>query len=97
MKYIIYLFFIFLIFNCSEQKKSEKPELTQFELENGIGPVKEKIVLNEIDTIAVEQGKKIYLAKCTSCHRLDTKLIGPPLRDVVQNRSPEFILNIIGT
>ena len=26
---------------------------------------------------------------------MDTKLIGPPLRDVVENRSPEFILNII--
>ena len=95
MKFILYIFFIFLIFSCSENKKSDEPLLSEFELENGIGPVKEKIVLKEIDKTAVEQGKKIFQTKCTSCHRIDTKLIGPPLRNVIQSRSPEFILNII--
>ena len=36
-----------------------------------------------------------FQTKCTSCHRLDTKLIGPSLRNIIQKRSPEYILNMI--
>jgi len=95
MKFSFFIFFIILIFSCSENRKSDKTVLSEFELINGIGPVKEKVDLKEIDEQTVIQGRSIFQTKCTSCHRLDTKLIGPPLRNVVQSRNPEFILNMI--
>ncbi len=32
-------------------------------------------------------GKKLFNANCASCHKLDRKLIGPPLRNIAQQRS----------
>jgi len=95
MKFSLLFFLLILILRCSQDKKPIKRILSEFELINGIGPVTEEVVLNKIDEKAVIQGKVIFQTKCTSCHRLDNKLIGPPLRNVVQKRSPEFILNII--
>ena len=95
MNFSLLFFLLILILSCSQYKKSNKRILSEFELINGIGPVKEKIVLNKIDEKAVTQGKVIFQTKCTSCHRLDNKLVGPPLRNVIKKRIPEFILNII--
>jgi Cytochrome c len=95
MQLLIPFLFVSIIFSCSEIKKSDNPILNDFEIENGIGPIKKSIPLTEIDEIAVEQGRIIYQTKCTSCHRLDTKLVGPPLRNIIQKRSPEYILNMI--
>jgi mono/diheme cytochrome c family protein len=40
---------------------------------------------------AVERGKKIFKANCTACHRLDKKLIGPPLYKIGDLRSLEWL------
>lgn len=95
MKICFFLIFLIFLFKCTENKKSQQHELTEFELKHGIGPVKELITINDIDKEAVNQGKIIFYSKCTSCHRLDNKLAGPPLRNVIEKRSPEYILNII--
>ena len=95
MKFSIITLFLTLIFSCSENKNADKPILNDFELINGIGPVKKAIILNEIDEFAVKQGKIIFQTKCTSCHKLDKKLIGPPLRNIIERRNPEYILNMI--
>ena len=94
MKYYLFYFLLILIFSCSENKKSNIPTLNDFEIEHGIGPVKESIILNEIDELAVKKGRAIFQTKCTSCHKLDKKLIGPPLRNIIERRNPEYILNM---
>ncbi len=33
---------------------------------------------------SVEEGKKLYKSKCTSCHAMDKKLVGPPLKGTAQ-------------
>jgi len=69
--------------------------LTDFELVNGIGPIKQKIDLGPIDPALVKKGQEIFDTKCASCHKLDEKYVGPPQRDVYKRRSPEFILNFM--
>jgi len=38
-----------------------------------------------------ENGKKLFNANCAACHKLDKKLIGPPLKGVSERRSPEWL------
>ncbi len=80
----------------SNTKKVENAGgLSDFELENGIGPIKEKIELGPIDPALVKKGQEIFDTKCASCHKLDEKYVGPAQRDVFKRRSPEYILNFM--
>lgn len=80
----------------SNTKKVENTSgLTDFELENGIGPIKQKIDLGPIDPALAKKGQEIFDTKCASCHKLDEKYVGPPQRDVFKRRSPEYILNFM--
>ena len=82
--------------NFSNTKKVENTSgLTDFELENGIGPIKQKIDLGPIDPALVKKGQEIFDTKCASCHKLDEKYVGPAQRDVFKRRSPEYILNFM--
>lgn len=78
-----------------KEKLAEKFGLTVFEYENGIGPIKEKLDLGQIDMIKAKSGEKIFTEKCTQCHKLDERYTGPALRDVTSRRTAEFILNQI--
>ena len=75
--------FMIFISGCSKQN----PEL-------GIGPVKE-VKLSSIDRNLAVKGKQTFETKCYSCHRIDSKLVGPPLKDVTKRRKPEWIMNMI--
>lgn len=78
-----------------KQKLADKFGLTLFELENGIGPIKEKIKLGPLDEAMAQKGEKLFEEKCASCHKLDEKFTGPAQRDVIERRSPEYIMNMI--
>jgi mono/diheme cytochrome c family protein len=99
---------IILLTACGEKKSDAASEelakkekmaklfgLTVFELDNGIGPVKEKLTLGPVDTKIVETGKKIFDIKCAQCHKLDERYTGPAQRDLVKRRTPEYIMNMI--
>ena len=60
----------------------------------GIGPIK-SIVFGEIDMDLVEKGKKFYNEKCTACHKIDVKIIGPPQAGILKRRTPEWVMNLI--
>lgn len=93
-----------LLTGCGDKPsgKPEKPEsaastgsLTEFELANGIGPVKEKLTLGAIDKLKAKAGEKVFTEKCSACHKLDERYVGPAQRNVIARRSPEYILNMI--
>ncbi|MCI0448409.1 MAG: cytochrome c [Chlorobi bacterium] len=63
--------------------------------EFGVGPVKDEMKLAPIDNNLVAKGKQIFDVKCVSCHKFDTRLVGPPLKDVTKRRRPEWIMNQI--
>jgi len=89
----------------SDQKSEEKSETvkkatkaveksTYVSPDKGIGPIKE-IKLEAIDTTMATRGEELYGSKCVTCHLLDKKKLGPPLRNVVNDRPPEFIMNMM--
>ena len=80
----------------SNQASEAEQGLTDFEMEHGIGPVTERVqVDDELDREMIEIGRNIYEMKCEMCHNMQGRMVGPPLGDVMNNRSPEFVMNMI--
>lgn len=48
----------------------------------------EKVV---IDKKLANQGKGIFNSKCFACHKLDQRLVGPPLRNITKTLSTEYL------
>lgn len=62
----------------------------------GFGPVSHvDIDPNVIDSTMVAQGKVIFQNSCTTCHKIHESAMGPALGGVVQERSPEWVMNMI--
>jgi mono/diheme cytochrome c family protein len=73
----------------------EEEGLTAFQLEHGIGPITEEVELGPLDEDLATQGEQVFQLNCEACHRMEERFVGPPLGDVVDRRSPAFILNFI--
>ncbi len=96
--------FTFIFTACSgeeSQQRSDAPDtqeegLSEFELEHGIGPITERVNLSEEpDEDLVVRGRDIYEMKCEMCHNMEGRMVGPALGDVMERRSPEFVMNMI--
>lgn len=76
-------------------KQEEKSEVSSVDpmLNKGIGPIS-SVTLGEIDQALVTQGEVVFKAKCTACHKISKKFVGPALKGVTQRRSPEWIMNM---
>lgn len=83
----------------AEEAAEEAPEYTEelsaFELEHGIGPVKEPVTLGPVDPALAATGQGIFEQKCSACHKMETKYVGPALGEVTTRRSPAFVMNMI--
>ncbi len=76
--------------SCTEKEKESSP------LDNkGIGPIKTMSLSPEIDPRMAEEGSKIFSLKCSTCHKIAEKYVGPPLQGITLRRSPEWIMNMI--
>ena len=70
--------------------------LSAFEVEHGIGPVKEPIeVAATPDHEMAEEGEEIFEQKCGACHKMGEKYVGPALGEVTKRRTPAYIMNMI--
>ena len=78
----------------SAKVKAADGELTKAQLEHGIGPIK-PFALDPLDDALVTAGKEVFDLKCVACHKLDERLVGPPLQGITERRSPAFIMNMI--
>lgn len=90
--------------NISEDEEQEmdpylqqfQERLTPFEQEHGIGPITERIEIDdEINEEMVMRGREIYTMKCEVCHSMNEESVGPSLGNAVEKRSPEFIMNFM--
>lgn len=70
-------------------------ELTAFQLEHGIGPVTEVVEVGQLDPAMAQTGEEIFAVKCSSCHKIDERYVGPALGEIAQQRSATFIMNMI--
>jgi len=93
----------FVLTSCGGGEKAEtettqmpgkQDGLSQDQLVNGIGPIS-AFTLGPADANLAAKGKEIFDVKCVACHKIDDRLVGPPLRGVLERRSPAFILNMI--
>ena len=55
----------------------------------------ETIELGPIDAALATEGQGIYETRCTTCHKMEGRYVGPPLGDVAGQRKPEYIMNMI--
>lgn len=62
--------------------------------DKGVGPIT-SITLGDIDQAMVTEGEAIYKAKCTACHKISKRFVGPGLKGVTERRTPEWIMNMI--
>ncbi|MCS7284581.1 MAG: cytochrome c [Hydrogenobacter thermophilus] len=89
-----------LLFSCKEKPPEapatpppEKPK-EEAVSDKGVGPIKE-VQLGPIDQNLVKKGKEIFDSKCATCHKLEERYVGPPLKGVTKKRKPEWIMNMI--
>lgn len=73
---------------------SAEAGLTAAQLENGVGPIT-SVELAAIDPDLVTTGNEIFTIKCSACHKMDDRYVGPPLRDVTERRTAPFVMNMI--
>lgn len=78
---------------ASSSAGADASGLSADELENGIGPVKTLDIAASIDAALATRGEEIFNQKCSACHKLDERYVGPPLRDVSTRRTGRFIMN----
>jgi cytochrome c len=68
--------------------------LSAAQVEHGLGPIS-AFEPGPIDQALVEKGAETFKIKCSACHKLDERYVGPPLRDVTQRRSSAYVMNMI--
>ncbi len=85
-----------------EKKESKKDDTKKsdgdvtYDLSNkGVGPITSIELPETIDDAMVAAGAETYKTKCTACHKLGKKFIGPAPNGVLKRRSPEWIMNMI--
>lgn len=81
--------------NQNQSMMNNNSGLSEWELENGFGPVKKKLNLGPIDPTMAAEGEKIFESKCATCHKLDERYTGPAQRNVLQRVTPEFFMNTV--
>lgn len=62
---------------------------------HGIGLVKHLDLGSSIDDALAAKGAEVFQAKCSSCHKMEERYVGPALSGVTQRRRPEWIMNMI--
>ncbi len=79
----------------SESKEEVKEVVAVDPMQDkGVGPIK-SITLGEIDEALATEGKALFASKCSACHKISKRFVGPPLAGVTERRTPEWIMNMI--
>lgn len=79
----------------AEGGAEETGGLTAWQMENGIGPVTSSVALGELDPELAEKGEETFKLKCSACHKIDKRYVGPALGDVLSRRTPAYVMNMI--
>lgn len=79
----------------STKTKEKEKASTRIELSNnGVGPI-EFVSIGELNPAMVKDGQAIFEEKCTTCHKIGEKFIGPAPNGILKRRSPEWVMNMI--
>ena len=72
-------------------KASETIDLTN----KGIGPISSITLGADVDQTMATKGQEIFKKMCTACHKTNKKFIGPALNNILEKRTPEWVMNMI--
>ncbi|MDA7808011.1 cytochrome c [Flavobacteriaceae bacterium] len=81
-----------------EEKKNTTADVSEVPIDlnnKGIGPVKSLTFDEAINQDMAEKGEAAFKQKCTACHMVDRKLIGPSMKGIYERRSPEWVVNFL--
>ncbi|WP_258105507.1 cytochrome c [Marinoscillum sp. MHG1-6] len=110
MKYLItpvLILTLLILFSCGGGGKSKIEQIKQqstvepadpydlWQSNHGVGPVQAFELPAEIDQVLVSSGQEIYESKCTACHKVDKRFIGPAPTGILSRRTPAWIMNMI--
>jgi len=108
IKNLIPALLIPLLFACSGDNKTQQGQVDAKPIvekpsdpyENwkdfqGVGPIKEFTLPSEVDQTLASSGQTIFESKCTACHKVDKKFIGPSPKDILSRRNPAWVMNMI--
>jgi mono/diheme cytochrome c family protein len=70
-------------------------ELTAEQLAKGIGPITSVTLGETVDEALAKQGADVFALKCSACHKLEARYVGPQLGGVLERRTPEFVMNMM--
>ncbi len=62
--------------------------------DKGVGPVT-SVDFGDLDQAVADAGKITFDAKCSACHKMGKRFVGPDLTGVTARRTPEWIMNMI--
>ncbi len=61
----------------------------------GVGPITAVTLDAKIDEALAKKGEEVYNQMCLACHRIGKKFIGPAPNNILERRSPEWVMNMI--
>ncbi|MEQ8474309.1 MAG: cytochrome c [Marinoscillum sp.] len=106
-KYFVAAAFIVLLSACGGGGKSRIEQIKeQSKMEvadpyenwkqfHGVGPVEQFSLPADIDQQLVTNGREIFESKCTACHKVEKKFIGPAPKGILSRRNPAWVMNMI--
>jgi len=98
-----------IVVSCGDKEKKDSPEKENVKKEvvkeeaaevdpmknKGIGPIKSVTLGAEVNQEMAAKGKEVYEQMCSACHKTDKKFIGPAPKDILDRRTPEWVMNMI--
>lgn len=73
---------------------AEPSGLTQDQMEHGIGPIA-AFDPGPLDAALAEQGAEYFKLKCSACHKMEGRYVGPALGTIVNERAPAYLMNMM--
>lgn len=80
--------------DAKEEKEEPKEDIVDLD-NKGIGPVKDVEIGEEIDQSMADAGKEVFNSTCIACHKPAQRFVGPAPKDILDRRSPEWVMNMI--
>ena len=82
--------------SIKKEPASQVPASKRVDLTNkGVGIIKNLVLPPTIDDAMAAKGAELFKVNCTACHRPLKKFIGPPPVNILERRTPEWVMNMI--
>ncbi len=78
-----------------DAKVANEVDPNDWRTNKGIGPITKVSLSEEVSDELANTGKAVFELKCSACHKTDKRYIGPPPQNILERRTPEWVMNMI--